>query len=393
MALETLKTIREAVEKRPGELTEARKNGAKVVGWFNYNIPEEIIHALGLIPVRLGTGGDERLVELGSRYISTMNCVFVRESVGLFAEGKDPFIQNVDLVTIDATCKQIFRMAEIIKYYFHINTLLLGVPHNFYLPEGHEYFRREVEAFTRKLEEFSGNKLDREKLEASVKLYNEIRKSIKELYEYQSATDARINWQELFDVVQAGNYLDKVEYLSLLRELLCELREKHDAPIKGKLDGEARILLSGSIIPPGDHRLIDIIEKAGGRIVADDLWSGLIPNLDMTIEEPSIKGIADAYLNRVPHASLPYLDQTTDRRLKNLKGLVKEFDAHGVIYHTLRYCDAFTFKANETKSVLQSAGVPFLEIHTEYAGSDVEAIRTRTEAFIEMIKAKNELEA
>ena len=45
------------------------------------------------------------------------------------------------------------------------------------------------------------------------------------------------------------------------------------------------------------------------------------------------------------------------------------------------------------KSVLQQEGVSFLEIHTEYAGSDVEPIRTRTEAFIEMIKSKNELEA
>jgi len=35
--------------------------------------------------------------------------------------------------------------------------------------------------------------------------------------------------------------------------------------------------------------------------------------------------------------------------------------------------------------------VPFLEIHTEYSGSDFEAIRTRVEAFVEMIKNKKEI--
>ncbi|HEX3048605.1 MAG TPA: 2-hydroxyacyl-CoA dehydratase family protein, partial [Bacillota bacterium] len=60
----------------------------------------------------------------------------------------------------------------------------------------------------------------------------------------------------------------------------------------------------------------------------------------------------------------------------------------GVIYHTLRYCDPFSFKAGETKEVINQAGIPLLEIHTEYAGSDYEAIRTRVEAFVEMIKNK-----
>jgi len=393
MGLKTLEKIRKAVRDRPAQIAEARKNGAKVVGWINYNIPEEIIHALGLIPVRLGTGGDERLVEVGSRYISTKNCVFVREIVGLFAEKKDPYIQNSDLVAVDATCLQVYRVAESIKYYFKVKTVILPVPRHFDKPEGREYFRQEVEAFTKTLEEFSGKKLEQKKLETSVRIYDETRKAIKALYKYQSATNALLTWRETFEVVHAGYYLDRVEYLSLLNTLLKELKDGKGKSDGSKSEGEARVLLSGSIITPGDTKLIDIIERAGGRIVGDDLWSGLTPSLDVTVKEVSIKGLADAYLRRVPHAALPYLDLATDRRLKNLKKQVKANRAQGVIYHTLRYCDAFTFKANETKNILQEAGISFLEIHTEYAGSDVEPIRTRAEAFIEMIKSNNELEA
>lgn len=393
MALETLRRIEEVVKQRPQELAEARKKGAKVVGWFNYNIPEEIIHALGLTPIRLGTGGDDRLVEIGARYISTKNCVYTREIVGLFAENQDPYIKNSDIVAIDATCLQTYRVAELIKYYFKINTVILGVPRNFYLPEGQEYFWKELESFTQKLEDIAGNKLDKNKLAESIKLYNNIRKSIKDLYKYQAINNPPIKWREVFDVVHAGFYLDREKYHSLLQELLKELKEKHGEPVIGNLNGDARILLSGSIIPPRDTKLIDIIEQVGGRIVGDDLWSGLNPSLDVNIKEPSVKGIADAYINRVPHGALPYLDLETDGRLKNLKQLIKDYKAQGVIYHTLRYCDPFTFKAGETKDVLKKEGVPLLEIHTEYAGSDVEAIRTRAEAFVELIKNKNILEA
>ncbi len=392
MVLDTLKKIEKAVQERPQELAEARKNGAKVVGWFNYNIPEEIIHALGLIPVRLGTGGDDRLVEIGSRYISTKNCVFTRETVGLFAENQDPYVKNSDIVAIDATCLQTYRVAELIKYYFKINTIILGVPKNFYLPEGREYFWKELEFFTHKLEEFSGNKLDKNKLAESIKLYNGIRENIKELYKYQAVDIPPIKWREVFDAVHAGFYLDRKRYLSLLQELLKELKEKHGKQEIGSLNGDARIFLSGSIIPPRDSKLINIIEQVGGRIVGDDLWSGLNPSLNLNIKEPSIKGIADAYINRVPHAALPYLDLETDRRLKNLKQLIKDYKAQGVIYHTLRYCDPFTFKAGETKDVLKKEGIPLLEIHTEYAGSDIEAVKTRAEAFVELIKNKNSLE-
>jgi len=100
---------------------------------------------------------------------------------------------------------------------------------------------------------------------------------------------------------------------------------------------------------------------------------------------PEIRSVHGAH---VLHGLLH--DLATDGRIKRLKALLKPFKANGVIYHTLRYCDPYTFKAKETKDILEKEGIPLLELHTEYAGSDIEAIRTRVEAFIEMIKLKAE---
>jgi benzoyl-CoA reductase/2-hydroxyglutaryl-CoA dehydratase subunit BcrC/BadD/HgdB len=392
MALATLGKFKEALKERPAELADARREGKKAIGWIGYYVPEEVIHALGLIPVRIGRGGDDRLAELGSNYISTQNCIFLRECVGLFAENKDPYVKNLDAVVVDAACLQMYRMSSIIKYYFKANTLVLGVPRNYYLPEGREYFRKEMGFLVERLENIAGHELEAEKLVASVKLYDDIRRAVLELYKFPSLYCQPITWREVFETVQSGYLLDKEKYLSLLKELLAELKEKPDSFGGASPEKGVRVLLTGSAIHPGDTKLIDIIEASGGRVVCDNLWSGLAPYLDKKVEDATLGGIADAYLGRVPAPALPYFDGATDPRLNTLKRLAKELEVHGVIYYTLRYCDSANFKVRNTKNALADDGVPLLNIHTEYSGSDAGAIRTRVEAFIEMLGTADDKE-
>ncbi len=390
MSIQTLEIIRKRLAERPEELSQARKNGQKVVGWTGYNVPEEIIHALGFIPVRIAIGGDDRLVEVGARYASSKTCVFIREIVGAFAENEDPYIQQTDILAFDATCLQNFRAAEVIEYFFKKDVVVLAVPRNFAEDDAKTYFVHEANEFTRLLEERAGSSLDTAVLAESVALYNDIRKTLKSIYIFQAAKDNVISWEEVYDLIQAGDLLDKKEYLTLLQQTLVELTELQQNPVI-EADGDSRIFISGSLIPRGDRKLISIINSVGGRIVGDDLWSGILPHIDLDIKEISPAGVALAYLNRTPHAAFPYLDLESDRRLKKLHELLSQSKAHGVIYHTLRYCDPFTFKAKETKNVLAKSGIPLLEIHTEYAGSDYEAMKTRVEAFVEMIKIKSEI--
>jgi benzoyl-CoA reductase/2-hydroxyglutaryl-CoA dehydratase subunit BcrC/BadD/HgdB len=194
----------------------------------------------------------------------------------------------------------------------------------------------------------------------------------------------------VYDVVHAGYYLDRQEYLTLLQDLVREIGEIRESAPDQKPSKDVRILLSGSVIAPGDTKLIDIVTRLKGNIVADDLWSGLDPYLRVEIWEPTLKGLADAYMDRILPPAMPCLDQSTDIRLENLKRAIKESSADGVIYHSLRYCDSVTFKGLEMKEFLSHEKIPFLEIHTEYAQSDVEAIRTRSEAFIEMVKFRKQ---
>jgi benzoyl-CoA reductase/2-hydroxyglutaryl-CoA dehydratase subunit BcrC/BadD/HgdB len=212
---------------------------------------------------------------------------------------------------------------------------------------------------------------------------------VNRLYDIQASGNV-LKWRDVFETVHAGFYLDRTLYLALLKELIAEAEsqartESLDAPEQDIR--KPRIFVSGSIIPPGDVKIIDLIEETGGRIVGDDLCSGLRPFRGLSVTEPTVTALADAYLSRVPCAALPKLRLEGDMRVENLTNSVRDTSADGLVYHTLRYCDPFTFKAAETKRLF-APDVPFLEVHTEYATSDVEGIRTRLRAFMEVLNGQ-----
>ncbi len=384
---ETLKRFEEALEHRPGELVEARQNGKKVVGVFCCYTPLEIIHSLGLIPLKLGWGGDDELAEQGIEYITNIQCPYVRQTIGVFKEGKNPYAVNTDVITISAVCLQEYRMVEVLRYYFGKETLTLSVPKNYYLPEGKEFFEKEVEGFTAELEKIAGRKLDPDLLRASVDLYADIRNNTAEIYDYLALDYSPITWKQVITVIHAGFYLSPEKHLSLLKELNSELKTIQMSE-KVRPINSVRLMISGSIIAPGNTKIIDVLEELGVTVVADDICSGQRTFAGFTVKEPTLAGLAEAYLDRIPCAAQLYPDQKTDKRLENIFRQIKDHRADGVLYHTLRFCDPYTFRVQENKELLDAKDIPFLQLHTDYGANDIGQLHTRIQAQMEIIKRR-----
>lgn len=383
MMLTGLDLIRKALARRPAELEQARNAGQKIVGWIGYNVPEELITACGMIPVRIGWGGDNRLAENGTNYLSTLNCSFLRHCVGLFAERKDPYIQMLDLVITDTTCTQLHRMTAILEHYFSAQVIRIGYPKDPTREESRIYFAHEMQHLQARLAELSGTAYDSQALARSVQLYLEIRKAQSELYELAARPNSMLHWREVHEVVQAGYCLDREQYRGLLHELLNEARLlEAESP---QLVQSARVLITGSTMVTGDTKVVGILESLGATIVGDLMWTGFADIADFECAQPSLEGLTDAYLNRFRHAALPYIEIDHDRKLTQLLELAQRWKAQGVVYISLRYCDPFSFKAQATKEFLKLAGIPMLEIQTDYSTMDGENLRTRAEAFLEML--------
>ena len=66
--------------------------------------------------------------------------------------------------------------------------------------------------------------------------------------------------------------------------------------------------------------------------------------------------------------------------------MVKELKADGVLHYSLMFCQPYEHEAIKIEKTLQQAGVPMLSIATDYSMEDVEQLKTRIEAFVEMVK-------
>jgi len=75
-------------------------------------------------------------------------------------------------------------------------------------------------------------------------------------------------------------------------------------------------------------------------------------------------------------------------RLEKINQTVSEFDVDGVLYHVLKGCVIYDFEVHRVENILKQDKIPLLRIETDYNPEDIEQIRTRIEAFIEILKSK-----
>lgn len=386
MELRSLKDIDKLLESRKEKIKKKRETGTKVVGYLCCQVPLELIHAHGMMAVRLGTAA-ESYMATGKEYIHQYTCPYIKCVVGEMLTKGTFSHDNVDVISGSVICLTVHRALEVLKAYTKKPTYYFSIPH--LPPENIEerFFVSEMEWFSARLSEISGRRLDPQRLRESVALYNSIKATLKELYRLQAMEGSAIRWIDVFKLIRAGFLLGPEEYLKLLEDVLSEVKQlsENEGPSTHR---KFRIMLSGSPVMPMDDLIIDTIEETGGRIVADTLCTGLRTFDDLLVEDATLKGLAHTYLYSSPCASCQDMNLRSDRRLKKMLKLIREIPVDGIIYYCLRFCDPYSFKANEIKETLwKETELPVLPIHWEYGGS-YGSLQTRIEGFLESIQER-----
>ena len=100
--------------------------------------------------------------------------------------------------------------------------------------------------------------------------------------------------------------------------------------------------------------------------------------VDETIDP--MRAIAEKYL------AIPCSVMTPNKgREELLTELIKEYKVDGVIDIILQSCHTYAIETKTIQKHVNSLEIPFLTIETDYSTSDSGQIRTRLEAFVEMI--------
>lgn len=349
-----------------------KEKGGKVVGFTCSYIPEEILHAGGILPYRLSPTECTDTTEADA-YMSHFNCTFARCCLQLALEGKYQFLDGVVMMN---SCDHIRGLYDSWKIkigstYMHF----LSVPHK--VGRGaEELYQDEIRLFKENIEEAFAVKITEESLHNSMRVYNKSRALLKKLYHFGERENPRLKGSEMVDVLLAGLRMPREEYNQILEKLLVEVEERED--ISGY---QARLLLMGGACDNADF--IQVIENAGGLVVANTLCFGSRYFWDtVDTEGEPISILAKYYLNR---PSCARMTGNQVERWEFAEQMMRRFRIDGIIYQRLKWCDLWGGEAFYLGQKIKELGIPFLALEREYWLSGAEQLKTRVQALLEVI--------
>jgi len=367
---------------RVQELRQHAKNGTIVVATYCVFVPDEIVLAADAIPVGL-CAGTQFSVPIAEEVLPRNTCALIKSSFGFKLGRICPYVQTSHLIVGETTCDGKKKMFEILAEYHPV--YIMEVP-NKKTQLSRDLWRGEVLAFKEVIEKQTGNEVTADKLLESTKLVNDRRRALQRLYNARKANPVPISGKDALLVTQVSFYDDVSRCIQQVNAL-CDEVEKRIANGEGVSPADApRILISGSPMAIPNWKLHHILETAGAAVVCEEsctgtrMFSDLVPETGGTVEE-QVRAIADRYMQIHCACFTP-----NDERLDDIVRLVKEYKVDGVVHYNLQFCHTYANEAVKVERALAKEGIPLLRVETDYSDEDAGQLRTRVDAFLEMIR-------
>ena len=366
--------------RKKGFLTmkEEKDKGRKVVGTFCTYTPRELIYAADAISVSLCSTSDETVPD-AEKILPKNLCPLVKSSYGFALTDKCPYMYFSDMIIGETTCdakKKMYELLGEIK-----DTYVMQLPHsqnNFSMA----LWKNELSQLVKKLEEKFEVKITEEKIKDAIKLVNEERKAVKEFFNLAKLNPSPVKGSDMHEALHSSNFkFDRKLYIEEIKSLTRSLKEKYD---KGDIPfkkGTPRILITGC--PTGGlvDKVVKQLEDAGSSVVCFENCVGT-KNFEMLVDENKepIEAIAERYLNIPCSIMTP-----NDGRMDRIKEYIKDYSIDGVVDVVLTACHTYAIETEKVRRVVEGCGKSYLAIETNYSNSDIGQLKTRLEAFVEML--------
>ncbi len=332
--------------------------------------PYELFHAMGLHPIRLGSGCF-CVGRLSASRFPVLMCPLLKATMGnmqleaVSQPDTSPWV-------IPTTCDWVVKFQELANV--RSETHYLELPHLHQGEKGQQRWLEEIYGLVRFLEDQTGRKLKRKTLLSSVQTFMRAWQVFQRLIELRRERVLSGVW---FMVVANSFMRDAIETWTEQVHNLLEIVETRPPAPAGN-----GVFLAGSPVIFPNLKLLHLIEAAGMDVYGDDLctseriWPGAL-----CYEEPSSHGIMRALAERYHNACICPTFADNDRRINSILNTLQQHHIQGVVYHILKGCHPFDIESFNLEPQLKSRGYKFLKIETDYVQEDSQNILTRLEAF------------
>ncbi|MDI6733492.1 MAG: benzoyl-CoA reductase, bzd-type, subunit N [Planctomycetota bacterium] len=346
------------------------KNG-KVMGYFCTYVPEEILYAGNVLPVRIL--GSHEPQDVTEPHIFAMYCPFCRDCLAQGLKGRYDYLDGIMIAQSCLHIRQAFT-----SWQLHI-----PVPYSYYLPMPNNlqtkhalpYLRGELAIFKESLENWLGKKITDADLDKGIEIMNQSRRLMRAVYETRKAERPPITGLEAMYIAVSNQMIDKREHGLALEETIKKLPAR-----QGSRDPGARLMIVGS--EDDDTEFVRMVESVGATVVIDDHCTGSRYFWNETGKDNDrMRAIAERYISR---PACPSKDWPTRIRLPHLLKLAKDYKVQGVIIIQQKFCDPHELDIPATEKLFRENNIPtmFLEFDVTVP---IGPFKTRVEAFLEMI--------
>jgi len=360
------------------EVKRLKEQGIPVIGVYCTYFPQELVMAMGAASIGLCSMSEETVPEAEKDMPKNL-CPLIKSSYGFGKTDKCPFFYFSDMVVGETTCDGKKKMYEYMAEFKPVHIMELP---NRQTEEGLQLWKNEIIRFKERLESEFNVEITEEKIKQAIKLNNQVRRSLKSLYEVMRNDPVPITGYDLFKVLYGSTF--KFDRAAIPQEVDALVDKINQEYAEGKLlEKRPRILVTGCPIGGATEKVIRVIEDNGGVVVTYENCSGA-KSIDQLVDEddPDIyHALAKRYLDIGCSVMTP-----NPNRIDLLDRLMDEYKVDGVVEVVLQACHTYSIETlGIRRFVNEQKGKPYISVETDFSMADMGQLNTRITAFLEML--------
>ena len=342
-------------------------SGRKVAGCVPIYVPEEVLHAAGMLPVTIW--GNE-FFPVSTPGVPAFLCSVAGGIVSAIRAGR---WEQIDAWVFPSTCDTLQNAFEVLsspdaeRFRFPF-----VFPLSADLPGATEYTLDRMEAFCEWAGSVSGREVSEGALERSVRTYNENRRAFSLFEDRMAESPGAISGAEFLTVARAGMAIPKESHTEILRAVLSR---------PGGRSGTVRtkVFLTGIT---GSGPVMEALDAAGAAVVGNDLALGHRYYSGLADESGDISlSLVRRHLRRDPCSTLH-----ASGRMR-IEHLFRRFEASGaekLLFLRVRQCEPESGDLADIAAESRDRGIPFLCLDIDHHAEERASAKVRIEAFVEM---------
>ena len=369
-------------------ILQAQSEGKVCVAYTCENVPEPLLNLPGAFSVRLRaprTGS----MEMGTYYLTSFLCEYSRALLERAIEGGFNFADCIitpDGCTMMNRCvenMELLRTMDKEKFFYEYMEIPMKADDN-----GLDLYTLQCRNHILKpLSETFGIDVSDAAIRKAVAEHNRVCELIRAIGDFRKEENPRITGYEYHIITLATYAAPKHLIIDKLEDTLEELKNREPDENNGF---RARVAVVGSEID--DVNFIKLVEECGAYVCTDRFCYGSLPGRNPIVlnnDEDALIQVCRHYMHSIQCPRYMNTEKMNGRRAY-VNELAKEYNAEGIIYEQIKFCDPWAYERMMGSHILHDEyNYPVLSIDRPYnVGASNGQLRTRVQAFVESLEIK-----